>query len=255
MEMAFPGSPEGIPGASVERAPKQGAVAALARAVRSRCALQANRRLACGETLVRGTSGVSRRNRRRRLFQCAHGARRCGGAAGHSLLTTQGKWWGCVMNAPPVLTIDLLSETTFGGGGTTPGEVDIEIDHDDLGLPRLSAKTLHGLFRDSWLSMQVVFSGDEYKEAAARLFGPAADFGEDTILRIGDAEVDDVTRSVVRPAVTRKDFPLCRWDILHALTSIRTQTSESRESGAPADGTLRSSRVLVRGLRLVSRLE
>jgi hypothetical protein len=159
------------------------------------------------------------------------------------------------MNAPQRLTIDLLSETTFGGGGITPGEVEIEIDHDDLGLPRLSAKTIHGLFRDTWLSMQEVFRTDEYKESAARLFGLVADFGEETILRIGDAEVDDATRSVVRRAVTREDAPLSPRDILHALTNVRTQTSESRESGAPEEGTLRSSRVLIRGLRLFCRLE
>jgi hypothetical protein len=158
------------------------------------------------------------------------------------------------MNAPDTLTIELLSDTTFGGSGPTPGEVDIEIDHDDLGLPRLSAKTLHGLLRDTWLSMQVVFS-DAHQQAAARVFGPSAALDDGTILRIGDARVDDATSAVVHAAVHRAEARLSPWDILHALTDVRTQTSESRKSGAPEKGTLRSSRVLVRGLQFSARLQ
>ncbi len=44
--------------------------------------------------------------------------------------------------------------------------------------------------------------------------------------------------------------PLPPHAILDALTEIRVQTSEDRGTGAPARATLRSVRVIVRGLRL-----
>ena len=50
-----------------------------------------------------------------------------------------------------------------------------------------------------------------------------------------------------RHALTRSRHPLHREDVLGTLTAVRAQTARSRATGAPEPGTLRSSRVILRG--------
>lgn len=152
------------------------------------------------------------------------------------------------MARPTQISIELLSDTAFGNGETTPGEVDIEVEHDDLGLPFLGGKALHGLLRDTWLSMAHVFP--DLEAAAVELLGPPADLAERSILGVGDAVLDSDTHAWVRFAVEREHSTIRPGDILHALTDVRLQTSEDRSTGGPARTTLRSSRVILRGLRL-----
>jgi len=153
---------------------------------------------------------------------------------------------------PEVLTIDLLSDTTFARGEGTAGVVDIEVEHDEFGLPFLGAKALHGLLRDTWLTMKVYFP--HLHGAAQRVLGPIADVEETAILRIGDALIEESARRYFVAATQREHNPLAPEVILSALTDIRSQTSEDRHTGAPARTTLRSVRIIVRGLRLVAPL-
>jgi hypothetical protein len=153
---------------------------------------------------------------------------------------------------PRALTIDLLSDTTFGRGDGTAGEVDVEIEHDAYGLPFLGGKALRGLLRDSWLSMQDHFPG--LWEAGHRVFGPHAGLDEVAILRLGDATLEERTRRYFVSAVERTLHPLTPDVVLRSVTEVRSQTSEDRATGAPARTTLRRTRVLVRGLRLVAPL-
>jgi len=154
--------------------------------------------------------------------------------------------------APQALTIDLLSDTTFGRGEGTAGEVDVEIEHDAYGLPFLGGKALRGLLRDSWLSMHDHFP--DLWDAGHRVFGPHADLDEVAILRFGDAAIEDSARRYFISAVERKLHPLTPDMVLRSLTEVRSQTSEDRATGAPARTTLRRTRVAVRGLRLVAPL-
>jgi hypothetical protein len=151
---------------------------------------------------------------------------------------------------PSTLHVELLSDSTFGVGTGVPGEVDIDVEHDQYGLPLLGGKALRGLLRDSWLSMQEHFS--EFGDASLRVFGPHGDTLDTAILRVGDAAVEPQVRNYFVAAVTRENHPLDRRTVLESLTSIREQTSEERKTGAPARTTLRSSRVVIRGLRLVA---
>lgn len=155
-------------------------------------------------------------------------------------------------NPPTSLVIELLSDTTFGRGDGTPGVVDVEIEHDDYGLPMLGGKALRGLLRDSWLSMQVHFP--DLLDAGRRVLGPHGDLDETAILRFGDATIEEAARVFFVAAVERELHPLSGSTILAALTDIRDQTSEERRTGAPARTTLRSIRVALRGLKLVAPL-
>jgi hypothetical protein len=156
------------------------------------------------------------------------------------------------MPPPQTLVVELLSDTTFARWEGTAGVVDVEIDHDELGLPVVRGKRLHGLLRDAWLSMRPHFP--ELEEAACRVLGEQADRDEQSILRIGDGLLPEEVRAWVRYAVGRERNPLRPEQVLTTLTDIRRQTAVSRASGAPEETTLRSSRVVLRGMCFTSPL-
>lgn len=149
------------------------------------------------------------------------------------------------MTKPNFLQIELLSDTTFGRGEGTAGEVDVEVEHDKDGLPFIGGKVIHGLFRETWLSMQSAFQKN-LEQAARQVLGPEADLKETAILRIGDALLPADVQQWVRYAVHREKDRLRPEQILHSLTDIRRQTAQSRMTGAPEATTLRASRVVLR---------
>lgn len=151
------------------------------------------------------------------------------------------------MIVPAVLSIRLLSDTTFAGGGSRAGEVDIEIDHDELGLPRIRGKRIRSLLRDTWLSMSRHMP-ETLHDAAARVFGPPGDVLETSVLRIGTAELGESVRNFVHDATRRSSHPVDPLEILRTLTAVRAQTSEDRETGAPERASLRTIRVARHGL-------
>jgi len=154
---------------------------------------------------------------------------------------------------PSFVRVKLLSDATFSRGEPAPGMVDIEVEHDKAGLPFIRGRTLRGLFRDSWLSMYPCFPA--LQEAAVRVLGKNRALDESCRLRIGDALLPRAVREAARAAIERQVHPLSADEILRALTTIRYQTAEERESGAPAETTLRSSRVVLRGLYFDAPLE
>lgn len=156
------------------------------------------------------------------------------------------------LTVPESLVLELLSDATFGRGEGTAGAVDIEIEHDALGCPVVPGKTLRGMLRDAWLSMAAHFS--ELGAASDRILGPPGDLEERSILRIGDAVLDEQAHSWIRWAAGRAEHPLSPIDVLEGFTTIRHQTAEERKTGAPAETTLRATRVLLRCTRLVAAL-
>ena len=153
---------------------------------------------------------------------------------------------------PSTLHIELLSDATFSWGEPAPGVADIEIERDSLGLPLIRGRTLRGLLRDSWLSMAEHFP--ELASAAERVLGRSRALEESCRLRIGDAVLPESVRRAVKAALEREAHPLTPGTILDAFTTLRHQTAEDRKTGAPAETTLRTSRVALRGLVLQSQL-
>lgn len=152
--------------------------------------------------------------------------------------------------SPKSIVIELLSDATFSRGVGTAGAVDVEVEHDEFGIPFINGKTVRGLLRDSWLSMRMRdrFPGLQYAEA--RVFGPTARFLDDDvcILRIGDAGLQEDVRNWLLAAATRSSETdrMPPQEILAACTDIRRQTAEDCFTGAPARDTLRSTRVVLR---------
>lgn len=154
-------------------------------------------------------------------------------------------------NKPEFMTIRLLSDTTFAGPDNGASSPDIEIATDASGIPVCPGRTLKGLLKESWLSMQPHFP--ELHEASMRIFGKHAALSETSILSVLDGSLSDNLRAVVLDSLRRKDSPLQPADILESLTEIRSQTAMDRD-GTPLEGSLRQSRVLIRGLVLHARL-
>lgn len=146
---------------------------------------------------------------------------------------------------PSFLQIELLSDATFSRGEGTAGVVDTDVERDELGMPFIGGKTVRGLLRDSWLSMSQHFP--DLVDAAERLLGRSKAVDESCRLRIGDAVPPAAIVAAVRGAAERDEHPLPPGPILDGFTSIRYQTAENRETGAPDVATLRSSRVVLRG--------
>ncbi len=154
---------------------------------------------------------------------------------------------------PSTLYIELLSDATFSRGEGTAGVVDTEVEHDACGIPFIGGKSIRGLLRDSWLSMRDCFS--TLDDAATRVLGRSQALDESCRLRIGDGHLPEALRATVRAAVERaEEMRLSPTTILAGFTSIRYQTAEDRKTGAPAEGTLRSSRVVVRGFAFAAPL-
>lgn len=147
---------------------------------------------------------------------------------------------------PDRLEVELLSETCWASGGA--GEVDVELDVDELGLPVLGGKALHGLLVDTWLSLRGCFP--HLHNSGRRLFGYSGDLTEATALYVGSARLPSLVRQWVAAALTRADERLDVADIREAASTVRTQTAVARPTGAAATGSLRTLRSAMAGLSL-----
>lgn len=148
------------------------------------------------------------------------------------------------------IRLKLLSDATFGRGDGVAGLVDAEIEHDEYGMPYLRGRTLKGLLLEE--ATHILFAlvkagrGSRWEAAAQQLFGTSGGLlhtGE-SILHIGDAHLPEDLREVIIADVTAGYYTSA--EVLEALTTIRAQTA-MEPSGVPAKGSLRATRVLLRG--------
>lgn len=155
------------------------------------------------------------------------------------------------------LTIHMLSDTTFGRGEGLAGSVDTEIEHDAYGCPFISGRTLKGLLREEW--QHIVYacqrmngSTDPWETVGAFLFGKSGDTlqGSTPSMHIGSATLPPALLQRVHRDVDNKNYHAA--DVLASLTTIRRQTAVDATTDAPARGSLRSERALIRTTFLCS---
>ena len=156
---------------------------------------------------------------------------------------------------PTKIRIKLKSASTFGRGDGVAGLVDREIEHDEDGFPFLRGKTLKGLLAESAENVLYALQVTEedktnpWRAAKNKLFGlpGRGDQGERGILHIGDAQLAENLRTVIKSKLNKND-------VLYSLTGIRRQTAIN-PNGAPDDASLRSIRVLLPGVILESKID
>lgn len=154
------------------------------------------------------------------------------------------------------LTIELLSDTTFGRGEGTASLVDVEIDHDEkTGLPYINGRRLKGLLVEECAEvLYATGSPDVLVHAAAGLFGITGSTAEsEGQIRIGRAEIASISIQQVAQAISAGQVTSA--EIFGALTAVRTQTAVDTISGAPKKGSLRTMRVLVRTTKFTAPLD
>ena len=157
------------------------------------------------------------------------------------------------------LKIRLLSDTTFGRGDGVAGLVDQEVEHDRYGFPYLRGKTLKGLLSeecDNFIALYIDQLDDAKRKQSIKvrhdLFGEAGSVTENMAkMHVGDACLLPDLRQAIVSQQEQDGFPT-RDDVLSSLTAIRRQTAINSESGVAVDHSLRSSRVIIRGLEFTA---
>jgi uncharacterized protein with NAD-binding domain and iron-sulfur cluster len=157
-----------------------------------------------------------------------------------------------------LLTIHLMSDATFGRGEGIAGLVDTEIEHDAYGCPFIGGRTLKGLLREECNTLCHTLarndSNQQWYEEAAFLLGISGDTtGDNTAsMHVGAATLPPTLLNHIHYAV--KAETLSAADVLASLTTIRRQTAVDVHSDAPATGSLRSERALLRTTYLIATL-
>jgi CRISPR/Cas system CSM-associated protein Csm3 (group 7 of RAMP superfamily) len=154
-----------------------------------------------------------------------------------------------------ILTLKLLSATTFGRGDGVAGLIDCEVGHDSDGFPFLRGRALKGLLREASEELVFALADDRWKEVLVSLFGREGSGPEGQgQLHVGDAQLPEDLRELVRGARRlMHDTQFHPDEVLAGITGIRRQTAMN-EYGAPRHGSLRSLRVVLRGTIFESKL-
>ncbi len=153
-----------------------------------------------------------------------------------------------------ILKFTLKSDATFGCGDGLAGLVDVEVQHDKYGFPYLNGRTLKGLLveecADILASIPEV-NRRKWDKAAQGLFGsPGETPSAGAILHIGDAKLPYDLRIAIIEEIEWKT--LRPNEVLESLTDIRTQTAI--EGGVAKTGSLRRTRVILRGTTFKAQL-
>lgn len=150
-----------------------------------------------------------------------------------------------------VIEIELLSETILGSGNVVPGFVDLEVVHDENGLPYLNGKTLKGRLRKE--AENIVALGNEifFEESLNNIFG-SSNKGILNKITFSKCEVSDNIKKLIESQLKNSNEIEAN-DILDALTDVRYFTSIEK-NGTKKDGSLRTIRVINKKLRLIGNI-
>ncbi len=150
------------------------------------------------------------------------------------------------------IKMELLSDAIPGSGEGTAGLVDTDIAHDEFGLPFIPAKRIKGILRESARDLEDVNILPQGR--IEELFGKRGEkIG--TAFKISDGHLEDHSelRQFLQFCSKTKDKDLSRIfnreAVLSFYTYTRSQTSIDAEKGTAQNDTLRTFRVLKKGLK------
>lgn len=147
------------------------------------------------------------------------------------------------------LRIELLSDLCVADGNGYNSSVDVDVCQDAYGLPYIPAKRLKGCLREC--AQEINDWGG--KIPINSLFGEEGDRkGVCSIRNAYLEERDDYLEEIVQG----KEYALCHpQNILNNFTYIRNQTAMNYESGTAKKQSLRSIRVVQKGLVFIADVE
>lgn len=147
--------------------------------------------------------------------------------------------------------IELLSDAIFGTGQSIPGDVDLEIVHDEYGFPYMKGKTFKGNLRKKTEELAEIlknFHNTDFSEHIDNMFGtPNMGINSCQGLRFSNCELSDNVRNFFIAIIKNKREEITPQEVTKALTEYRYFTSID-EDGSYKDKSLRTFRVIKKGL-------
>lgn len=142
------------------------------------------------------------------------------------------------------IRIELLSDLCTYSGDTYNSLVDMDVIYDEYGIPYIPAKRIKGCIREAALEMQElgVISAEEYHRLFGREGNQKSTFWlSNAYIKEYKQILSDLQKFQVKELVTPQN-------VLEQYTSMRTQTAVNLENGAADKTSLRTMRVINKGL-------
>lgn len=142
------------------------------------------------------------------------------------------------------IRIELLSDLCTYSGETYNSLVDMDVIYDEYGIPYIPAKRIKGCIREATLEMQElgVISTEEYH----KLFGREGN--QKSTFWLSNAYIEDYKQIILDLQKFQKKELVTPQNVLEQYTSMRTQTAVNLESGVADKTSLRTMRVVNKGL-------
>ena len=160
-----------------------------------------------------------------------------------------------------ILKIELLSDTIIGSGESLNVLIDTDIVLDELGIPYLPSKRLKGLLSESAEEIAEVFKvfGETKFEGFKQIIFGTPGNDVSGILFISNLYIEDYTSNFKYLSSLlnspQKSSIVTRSSITNYFTSLRNQTTIDEISGTAKNNSLRTSRVLNKGLVMFGEVE
>lgn len=154
-----------------------------------------------------------------------------------------------------IIKIHFLTDAILGSGYSVPGFIDADVVYDEYGFPYISGKNLKGKLGEMatiFVNMikevpELCHYSKDFQQKRDRLFGVANEYKHNT-LKFSDCEMSNNIRQYFKAHMKNSDITPA--DILEALTHIETATSIDYEKGVAKENSLRTFRVINRGITL-----
>ena len=146
------------------------------------------------------------------------------------------------------IRIELQSDTCFASGELYNSSIDTDICYDEYGLPFIPAKRIKGCLRESALELMDFELPDfqDLQVGVEDIFGKAGK--QEAVFSLQNARLDRYAEYMEElTACTRKEYKT-QQAVLNNFTYIRQQTSIDETTGTAEETTLRSIRVMNKGL-------
>lgn len=148
-----------------------------------------------------------------------------------------------------VMEIELLSDLCVSDGAVYNSMLDIDVCYDSFGFPYIPAKRLRGCLRECALELQDWGMRIE----ASAIFGEEGNRAAG--VRISDAHLEGYESMKKVVLENRQSQVLHPQNVLSQFTYIRTQTEISDITGIAKKGTLRTMRVIKKGLVFLANID